>query len=573
MASTEVSATRLYLGNLPKGATKQDVEAHFATHGTGEITEIKLMNGFGFIEYKDAMDARDVVPDGSDFMGERLTVQFARGSRQREGFGAHERSAPRPRRTIYRMQITGLPNDTSWQDLKDFARQSSLDVVYSETGRDGNGRGFVEFETAADLKTAVEKLDNREFKGQRVNCVADETAVLVRPRADGPTECLQMATTADLLRVAIVLGATATIIAIEALAVITMKTAAIGHLRVAVQLMNTAHPVDVTMTPTDESIRRPIRMSTVVPMTVPHGTSPHEKVATGHVKVVRILVRTIGEEVTASPQTKEDMSEPTGLIAKSGIELLTFGTPNGYKISILLEELKEAYGKEYTWQSVNILKNTQKEPWFVAAGANGRIPAIVDHDRDGFAVFEGLAILGYLTRRYDPEHKFSFPVDSNEYDEAETWMAWQHGGLGPMQGQANHFFRFTKEKIPYGIQRYVGETERLYGVLNARLADREYVVGGKFSIADINLLGWVNAASLAGIDLEGQFPHVQSWLERCLARPAVQKGFAVPNESSFTNAAVKKAIETDPEIKKQTEELAKLLKDAKEKYGYKYASP
>ncbi|KAI0152608.1 PXA domain-containing protein [Xylariaceae sp. FL1272] len=155
-------------------ATKQDVEAHFASHGTGEITEIKLMNGFGFVEYKDPMDARDVVPDGSDFMGERLTVQFARGSRQREGgFGGHERSAPRPRRTPFRMQITGLPNDTSWQDLKDFARQSSLDVVYSETGRDGNGRGFVEFETAADLKTAVEKLDQREFKGQRVTCLAD----------------------------------------------------------------------------------------------------------------------------------------------------------------------------------------------------------------------------------------------------------------------------------------------------------------------------------------------------------------------------------------------------------------
>ncbi|KAI1182975.1 hypothetical protein F5B17DRAFT_160130 [Nemania serpens] len=186
MASTEVSATRLYLGNLPKGATKQDVEAHFATHGTGEITEIKLMNGFGFIEYKDAMDARDVVPafHGSDFMGERLTVQFARGSRQREGFGpTHERSAPRPRRTPYRMQITGLPNETSWQDLKDFARQSSLDVVYSETGRDGNGRGFVEFETASDLKTAVEKLDNREFKGQRVNCVAD-TQPDFPPRGD-----------------------------------------------------------------------------------------------------------------------------------------------------------------------------------------------------------------------------------------------------------------------------------------------------------------------------------------------------------------------------------------------------
>ncbi|KAJ6437850.1 pre-mRNA splicing factor [Purpureocillium lavendulum] len=170
---TEVSATRLYLGNLPRNATKADVEAHFASHGTGEITEVKLMNGFGFIEYKDPMDARDVVPDGSDFMGERLTVQFARGSRNRENaFGTHERAPPRPRRTPFRMQITGLPNETSWQDLKDFARQSSLDVVYSETGRD-SGRGFVEFETAADLRTAVEKLDNREFKGNRVQCVAD----------------------------------------------------------------------------------------------------------------------------------------------------------------------------------------------------------------------------------------------------------------------------------------------------------------------------------------------------------------------------------------------------------------
>ncbi|KHN99070.1 pre-mRNA splicing factor [Metarhizium album ARSEF 1941] len=172
--TTEVSNTRLYLGNLPRNATKADIEAHFATHGTGDITEVKLMNGFGFIEYKDPMDARDVVPDGSDFMGERLTVQFARGPRQREGgFGGHERAPPRPRRTPHRMQITGLPNETSWQDLKDFARQPGLDVVYSETGRDSNGRGFVEYETAADLRTAVEKLDGREFKANRVQCVAD----------------------------------------------------------------------------------------------------------------------------------------------------------------------------------------------------------------------------------------------------------------------------------------------------------------------------------------------------------------------------------------------------------------
>ncbi|KAF4122142.1 RNA recognition motif [Geosmithia morbida] len=146
---TEVSATRLYLGNLPRTATKADVEAHFATH------------------------------DGSDFMGERLTVQFARGNRPREpGLGGHERAPPRPRRTPHRMQISGLPPDTSWQDLKDFARQSSLDVVYSETPRDSSGRGFVEFESAVDLRTAVEKLDGREFKGSRVQCIED---VRIRP--------------------------------------------------------------------------------------------------------------------------------------------------------------------------------------------------------------------------------------------------------------------------------------------------------------------------------------------------------------------------------------------------------
>ncbi|KAJ5287520.1 Pre-RNA splicing factor Srp2 [Penicillium angulare] len=164
---TEVSSTRLYLGNLPRNVTKQDIEEHFSTHGSGKITEIKLMNGFGFIEYEDAMDARDVVPafHGSDFKGERLTVQFARGPRRKENFaGPPDRpAAPRPRRTMFRMQISGLP-ETSWQDLKDFARKSGLDVVYSETGRE-QGRGFVEFETANDLKTAVEKLDQTDFKG------------------------------------------------------------------------------------------------------------------------------------------------------------------------------------------------------------------------------------------------------------------------------------------------------------------------------------------------------------------------------------------------------------------------
>ncbi|KAI0169048.1 glutathione S-transferase [Hypoxylon sp. FL1284] len=284
---------------------------------------------------------------------------------------------------------------------------------------------------------------------------------------------------------------------------------------------------------------------------------------------------TTSSSTTPPPGQDVEMAEPTGLIAKSGIELLTFGTPNGYKASIMLEELKDAYGKEYTTQTVNIMKNTQKEPWFTAVSPNGRIPAIVDHDRGGFAVFEGLSILLYLGRHYDPENRLSFPVDSDEYSEAEQWMAWQHGGVGPMQGQANHFFRFARDKPAYAVQRYVGETERLYGILDARLSGgRDYVVGGRFSVADIALLGWANVTTLAGLDLPKMFPNVQAWLDRCLARPAVKRGFEVPDgPSSMSNEAMAKAYETDPEKRKKADEAFRFLNECKEQYGYKYASP
>ncbi|OIW25304.1 glutathione S-transferase II [Coniochaeta ligniaria NRRL 30616] len=267
-------------------------------------------------------------------------------------------------------------------------------------------------------------------------------------------------------------------------------------------------------------------------------------------------------------------SEPTGLIASSGIELLTMGTPNGVKASVLLEELKAAYGTEYTFQAINIMKNTQKEPWYTALCPNGRIPTIVDHNRGGFAVFEGIAILLYLARHYDPQHKFGFPVDSDEYSEVEQWIGWQHGGLGPMQGQANHFVRFAKTKPPYAVQRYVGETERLYGILDARLSSRKYVVGDRYSIADMSLVGWVNMSTLAGIDLAAQFPNVQAWLDRLLERPAVRKGLAVPNESTMSNAAIaKKIAEGDEDTIKADQAARKLIADAKAEFGYKYASP
>ncbi|PVH97518.1 glutathione S-transferase II [Periconia macrospinosa] len=270
-------------------------------------------------------------------------------------------------------------------------------------------------------------------------------------------------------------------------------------------------------------------------------------------------------------QNKTMAERPTGLKAISGIELLTFPTPNGVKASILLEELKEAYGKEYTMQAIDIRTNVQKEPWFTKLGPNGRIPVIVDHDQGGFAVQEGLAILSYLTRHYDPDHKFSF-TDPFDISRAEQWMAWQHGGLGPMQGQANHFNRFAPERIPYGMQRYTGETERLVGILDNHLKDQDYLVGNKYSIADIASFGWVNGLRFAGVDID-RFPNLKAWAERILARPAVAKGLAVPFDMGLGNDQYLKKLEDDREFAEKEKALAEQIQAAKEKYGYKYASP
>jgi glutathione S-transferase len=264
------------------------------------------------------------------------------------------------------------------------------------------------------------------------------------------------------------------------------------------------------------------------------------------------------------------MSDPTGLIANKGIELLTLGTPNGYKASILLEELKDAYGLEYTTQVIDISKDIQKEPWFIAINPNGRIPAIVDHDNGGLAVFEGNAILGYLARRYDTENRFSFAVDDDDYTRSEAWIGWQHGGVGPMQGQANHFLHAAKEKIPWGIQRYVGETERLYGVLDAHLKDRDFIVGpgrGRYSIADIALLGWTNSLRATTIDIS-RFPAVKAWFHRSAERPAVRRGLAVP-----TQGRTSLLVEPDEAAAAKSADLKEIVDKAKEQYGYRYKSP
>jgi glutathione S-transferase len=266
-------------------------------------------------------------------------------------------------------------------------------------------------------------------------------------------------------------------------------------------------------------------------------------------------------------------SEPTGLKASKGLELLTAPTPNGYKISVLLEELKDAYGLDYTWQPIDIMKNTQKEAWFIAHGPNGRIPVLVDHDRN-ISVMEGASILSYLTRHFDPEHKFSFAEEPHLTDQ-EQWIAWQHGGLGPMQGQANHFYRYAKERIPYATQRYVGEAERLYGVLDKRLEGRDFIAGpgkGSFSIADMASIGWVNSAKMSGLEID-MFPNVVKWFDRCYGRPAVQRGMAIPRASPYGVKQYDETVRNDPEMKKKEDDLKEHLRKAKEQYGYKYQSP
>jgi len=216
----------------------------------------------------------------------------------------------------------------------------------------------------------------------------------------------------------------------------------------------------------------------------------------------------------------------------------TWGTPNGKKGTIYLEELVAAYGKEhidYEAKPVHIGKNEQKEEWYIKINPNGRIPAMVDHKRADFAVFESAAILLYLAQHYDTEHKFSFdPVaDADNFSEALQWIFFAHGGTGPMTGQLGHFSRAAPEKIPYAIDRYSNEVKRLNGVLEIRLSQaggREYLAGpgkGKYSIADINVYPWTSAF---GVDNLAEWPAVQAWLKRIAEREAVARGTQWPLE-------------------------------------------
>ena len=200
------------------------------------------------------------------------------------------------------------------------------------------------------------------------------------------------------------------------------------------------------------------------------------------------------------------------------IDLFTAPTPNGWKVSIMLEEL----GLPYTVHPINLLEGQQKEPWFLKINPNGRIPAIIDRDEGDFAVFESGAILIYLAEKTGR----LLPAGRRARSEVIQWLMFQMAGVGPMQGQANVFFRYAPEKIKYAIERYQNETVRLYRVLDGRLADREFIAG-HYSIADIATWPWVRIHAWAGVETD-DMPHLNRWLETMVARPACIKGVQVP---------------------------------------------
>lgn len=204
------------------------------------------------------------------------------------------------------------------------------------------------------------------------------------------------------------------------------------------------------------------------------------------------------------------------------IDLYYWTTPNGHKISLFLEES----GLAYKVFPVNIGKNEQFEPDFLKISPNNRIPAIVDHhpadDGAPLSLFESGAILLYLAEKTG---RF-IPTDLRGRQEVSQWLFWQMGGLGPMAGQNHHFNRFAKEKIPYAIERYVNETARLYGVLNKRLADRDFVAGSDYSIADMAIYPWIVPHTYQQQDLN-DFPHLKRWFDSIANRDATKRAYAL----------------------------------------------
>ncbi len=214
------------------------------------------------------------------------------------------------------------------------------------------------------------------------------------------------------------------------------------------------------------------------------------------------------------------------------IDLYTAATPNGKKVSIALEEM----AIDYTTCRISFRKSQQKEPWFLKINPNGRIPAIVDRDNDDFAIFESGAILIYLADLSGT----LLPTERKARSRVMQWLMFQMGGIGPMMGQANVFYRYAEEKIPYAIGRYQRESRRLFEVMDRHLADHEYLAGD-YSIADIASWPWVTIYEWSGLSVDG-LDNLQRWLKAIGDRPAVIRGAAVPNDDPIDEKSREKLI-------------------------------
>ena len=201
------------------------------------------------------------------------------------------------------------------------------------------------------------------------------------------------------------------------------------------------------------------------------------------------------------------------------IELYTWSTPNGRKASIMLEEI----GLPYNVHSIDISKDEQFKPEFLKISPNNRIPAIVDRDND-ISLMESGAILLYLAEKAGK----LLPTDKLKRYRVIEWLMWQMGGVGPMLGQTHHFVKYNKGKAPYAEERYLKEAHRLYGVLDRRLAEAEYLAGS-YSIADMATWPWVSRFEWQTVDLKA-YPNVKRWYVAIANRPAVQKGYHVPKK-------------------------------------------
>ncbi|GAA6021917.1 hypothetical protein JCM8202_002866 [Rhodotorula sphaerocarpa] len=248
-------------------------------------------------------------------------------------------------------------------------------------------------------------------------------------------------------------------------------------------------------------------------------------------------------------------------LSAPGLVLLYGSTPNGWKCTYALEILKQAgLVQGYTVCEVYLQKGEQFQPWFKEVNPNSKMPALIDNrpNKKPAYVWESASILRYLERTYDTQKVLGFE-DPDLQMEMDNWIFWTQGGLGPMQGQLNHFYRYADVKIPLAEKRYRDEVDRLYKVLDAHLEGRQYLVGDKLSYGDITAQPWVRCAFWAAVDL-AEYPNVQAWHDRIEQTPVILDALKIPSQDLVTR------VKNDPELEARiTAAMEKRKAEAKEK--------